>query len=540
MGMRRNDLPFELRFYLYRNVEASRDCFLTIMDDFVEEPSEVDSSYVQMREFAQVEVELVAKEPGPWRLYLAGLERSDSRYVESDGKESWLPHGARITLSSPTEEPWIPGYYDVQVRCGDRIYYNLLYVCPKGMTTHQLDLMRQEIEDLAAGLAMDVAGGRAGGLSPEAHYRYRLLWDNFPQLCAAVTDILERPSQQVTRNWQVVPSSCARRIDRQSITWLSKHPQTFAGGKPQRILWGKGTVLYDLPENVWLAGVLDQIITLLGEIALAGEGEQAKRALHMQERLRILRQRPPLAELIGGSVSWSLAMFKDGRYRLLYELWRQLFKPLSVYFRGELGWKRTDKLFEYWCFLRTIVALEELGFSPTGGTLLAGQLEKEGVVVSLSAGTKVELSRGERSVVVTYDEVLPHTLEEVRARDHFLMVISPHDKPDIRLDFYENGAYQYTSIMDAKYRHPLWIWDRRVFAGGIKWPQAMNQISNYKNSVYNINQSDLRCVREAALICPPVEEPQVDYASDYHLALVMEAPGDGKVLREYLESKVIA
>ena len=171
MGMRRNDLPFELRFYLYRNLEDSQECFVTIMDDFVEDPKEVDSSFVQMREFAQVEVELVAKTPGPWRLYIAGLERSDSHYIQSDGRGSWLCAGARISLSSPTEEPWIPGNYDVQVRCGDKTYYNLLYVCPKGMTTHQLDLMRQELEDLATGLALDVVGGGSSNLSSGDHYR---------------------------------------------------------------------------------------------------------------------------------------------------------------------------------------------------------------------------------------------------------------------------------------------------------------------------------------------------------------------------------
>lgn len=259
----------------------------------------------------------------------------------------------------------------------------------------------------------------------------------------------------------------------------------------------------------------------------------------MEGRLRVLRKRHPLGELSGGSVTWSLAMFKDGRYRLLYELWRQLFKPLTVHFRGEIGWKRTDKLFEYWCFLRTIVALRELGFNLTGGTLLEGQLAKEGAVVSLVPGTKVKLVKGELTVVVTYDEVLPHSQDEAQQRGHFLMVLSPHDKPDIRLDFYRKGEYKYTTIMDAKYRHPLWIWDRRALRGGIKWPQAMDQIANYKNSLYNINQLDLRCVREAALICPPVAEPELDYASDFHLALVMEAPGGGKVLREYLEGKVI-
>ncbi len=495
-----------------------------------------------MREFSQVEVELVAKEPGTWKLYLAGLERSDDLSIQREGKEVWLPAGRRIKLSGyADDEPWIPGYYDVQVRCGQKRYYNLLYVCPKGMTTGQLDLMRQEIEDLAAGLAMDVVGSNRANMSAADYYRLQLLWQNFPRLCAAVTDIIQRPSQQVTRSWQVVPFPCAKRITKQSISWLGKHPQAMAADGPSFILSGKGTVLYDLPENRWLADALDQIIACLQQIAAAADKDSRKCAQHMQEQLRALRRRPPLGHLAGQSEGWSLTMFKDGRYRLLYELWRQLFKPGAVHFRGQLGWKRTDLLFEYWCFLRLITALQELGFSLSGGTLLEGQLAKEGAVVSLKPGTKVELASGEKTVVVTYDETLPHTAAEARGRGQFLMVFSPHDRPDLRLDFYRRGQYSYTAIMDAKYRHPSRIWDRRVLTGErVKWPAAMEQISAYKYSVSAIDQPNVRCVREAALICPPVGQPHLDYDSDSRLALVTAGPGGGAALKEYLAGKVIA
>ena len=73
------------------------------------------------------------------------------------------------------------------------------------MTTHQLELMRQEIEEMVSGLAMDMVGRNTLNLSAQDYFRFQLLWQNFPQLCSAVTDILERPSQQAARNWQVVP-----------------------------------------------------------------------------------------------------------------------------------------------------------------------------------------------------------------------------------------------------------------------------------------------------------------------------------------------
>ena len=179
------------------------------------------------------------------------------------------------------------------------------------MTTHQLELMRQEIEEMVSGLAMDMVGRNTLNLSAQDYFRFQLLWQNFPQLCSAVTDILERPSQQAARNWQVVPLGCARRIGPQSISWLARHPEHMAHSAPRCILSGKSTVLYDLPENRWLAGFLDQIIAFLGKVA-ARDRDKSSRAEHMQERLRVLRKRPPMGELEGEGVAWSLTMFKDG------------------------------------------------------------------------------------------------------------------------------------------------------------------------------------------------------------------------------------
>ncbi|HOB21526.1 MAG TPA: hypothetical protein PKI30_01595, partial [Bacillota bacterium] len=98
-----------------------------------------------------------------------------------------------------------------------------------------------------------------------------------------------------------------------------------------------------------------------------------------------------------------------------------------------------------------------------------------------------------------------------------------------------------TTILDAKYRPPERIWDRRAFTGERIWPEAMKQISDYKNSLYNINQPNLRCVREAALICTSFDQADLDYDADFNLALVMEKPGEGgEVLKKYLAEKVIA
>ena len=539
MGMRRSDLPFELQFYF--SSDGQEDKFVA-MDDFVEDPEDVQSSHVTLRELGNVKVKLFARSRGPLRLYLDGLECCSDPNIQQDEKGYWLPEGKEITLSSYDDDnPWVPGYYAVSVCSREESYHNLLYVCPKGMTTHQLELMRQEIEEMVSGLAMDMVGRNTLNLSAQDYFRFQLLWQNFPQLCSAVTDILERPSQQAARNWQVVPLGCARRIGPQSISWLARHPEHMAHSAPRCILSGKSTVLYDLPENRWLAGFLDQIIAFLGKVA-ARDRDKSSRAEHMQERLRVLRKRPPLGELEGEGVAWSLTMFKDGRYRLFYELWRQIFKPRAVYFRGKLGWKRTDLLFEYWCYLRTIVALSELGFTLTAeGNLLQGQLEKEDIVVSLAAGAKVNLVRGTQKVVVAYNESLPHTTAEAREKGHFLRMASPHNQPDIRLDFYENGEYTYTTILDAKYRPPERIWDRRAFTGERIWPEAMKQISDYKNSLYNINQPNLRCVREAALICTSFDQADLDYDADFNLALVMEKPGEGgEVLKKYLAEKVIA
>lgn len=104
-----------------------------------------------------------------------------------------------------------------------------------------------------------------------------------------------------------------------------------------------------------------------------------------------------------------MAVFRDPRYSVLYRLYKNLenpFSSLDVSSFYQFQWKRTDKLYEMWGFLRFIKALMAKGWELEDGVEV---LKEEGKyrLASLESGTEIRLKRENAEIRLVYDGIVP-------------------------------------------------------------------------------------------------------------------------------------
>ena len=86
-----------------------------------------------------------------------------------------------------------------------------------------------------------------------------------------------------------------------------------------------------------------------------------KRAMVLRGAIRMVADAPWFQETKGiMPQTIPMIVFRDPRYAVIYRLYRNLKHPkdsLSISSFYQFQWKRTDKLYELWCFLQFIKAL---------------------------------------------------------------------------------------------------------------------------------------------------------------------------------------
>lgn len=124
---------------------------------------------------------------------------------------------------------------------------------------------------------------------------------------------------------------------------------------------------------------------------------------------------------------------------------------LSVSSFYQFQWKRTDKLYELWCFLQFIKALEEKGWELATGPAVV-QEDGKYRLSSLEEGTEITLSRNDEKIRLIYDGTVPQHASDTDRETDPLYTNNVHRRPDLRMDYYRNGAYNGSLVADFKYR----------------------------------------------------------------------------------------
>lgn len=530
-------LPFAVRIYFKPDSEDSRVGYLGsfTLDEKAAEPDRL--VLTEYRDYDLEFVSLHGEPPEDARLYIDGFDALVHPDLVTDGGSTYVPCGKRIKIGryNETDFPWIPGSYRVRVDWDGTSYYDVLNVRPKDLSDEELRVMRKELEQYVVGLTLDLIRKNQGiGQSdfasrlPVRFYQYQLLEKHFARLNETLLDLLRRPKHEVRKIHEVVSAHNSHEADSGSYRWLNSYAgYSRNAGRVDKsvrnVLAPKRIVDYDLPENRWVKRILLSLIGILEEIAnslevyiqletgrLQETELQLAKVRRLQARLRLILNDPLFEEVtVGhGVLPYTPALRRDGRYRMLYQFWWDLVhhSEIKVEASFEYQWKKTDLLWEYWSFAKTLQALQKLDFQPESGWIYdeRWQFPERVFIPSIPPGTKVTMCRnnGSQRIEVYYNQRLPHSGEEAQRNDSPVFVEGSHDRPDVRIDCYTRDEYCFSLIVEAKYRKACHIWNSALKDDHAKWTSVMDQLRAYWTDVTNVADRMRRAVKNVIVLYP--------------------------------------
>lgn len=460
------------------------------------------------------------------RFYMDGLETlPQERLAEDSSGRSYLCPSLRpIPLFSYIDYPLIPGYYWLEVVLAGQHYFTPLLVEPKRLTRAQWEVMRKELNSELYKLALDlirqstgVGEDRQGTLPLELLHRFIVIRRHFPSVMAALNDLLTRANYRVRKTYQVLPLYRVREFDDRAARYQLARPD-----RDERLATPVPEIDYDLPENRWVKHILrvvsrhlsdfcsaivthstfisQQIDALPSNAAQAGREKQKLVAvlqdyedtgLKMAKAIELLRRAPWYLQVGNNSPThYPQALASDARYNALYGLYRELrAEGVEVALDADYAyqWKRTDQLYELWCFAKLYRALVDpsVGFQPKSGWLFDSTLDSSTMLIPVfQAGAGITLEREVDNVTLhlVYDEELPRQSQDTDFQRLPLFTRGIHNRPDGRLDIYDNNAYAGSLIFDFKYRPLYGFWDSGAITGSLR-PKAMNQLISYASDI---------------------------------------------------------
>ncbi|OLN28508.1 DUF2357 domain-containing protein [Desulfosporosinus metallidurans] len=533
-------------------------------------------------------------------LYIDGLDGCDSLklHLDEEGIPCLMPGTKRFPLYSDANEdyPLIPGDYLIIVKCKGDVFNSLeatLRVRPNNITEDELNVMRNELNEMVQGLAYDQSRmnyglrlyGESGLLPPLVLAEFVILNHIVKELGATLEDLTRRPDQSLERQYREVKANVKSKQDAKSYRWLLSVPGQRANSaaksmvQPEVILGIIDHLTFDTPENRMVLGFLHYVSSQLEFVlkAIRGTITEEQRAIesrtpyvflqkstsnevralkakivHLESMERKMQKGifsvrkcmdyPVFKGLkpVGSSNHYSLKIERDWRYKKVFAWWKQLRAQdfqIPLYHNFKVQWKRTDVLYEYWCYIKTILALEQVGYTPVSGWIYdeSYQPNMEFVFPVLQDDTLVEMVKGSTRLSVLFNEKMPRAKRGALNTNRILYMEGTNYKPDIRIDVFANEGYTGSIIVDAKYRKRLNIWNNDRVEEENR-PKNMNTLQNYANSLKYIGDPAgvSKAIRVIAL--HPSQGPEVEDIEDTNVSLIQLRPKERLIhYSEYLK-----
>lgn len=565
-------LPFEVRL---RTREGDRA--LTFTDDrrdLIGDDVTPGLSVVENQDIG-----LLFRAPADFRMTMDGIDVVSVPGVDRSGPEpQLLPQGRFVTLFEAKNFPLVPGYYVVTVMGRGTSWYSVVEIVPRYLQKQQWQDMRDELMGEIRRLSFDFMKRTmhidgtlddALGMGSAMLLRFYIVSDMSSRVLHVMGELARTANSRITLESRRIPIDRGRKEEFHCRPGRER-PNT---GLPYTYATSAVTT-WDVAENRFaktLLLYLDQSLRLfvetIDENSARVESEQAEfqrfqknyqytmrkkaldrfqtyraRAQQIRNAIRRAREAPWFSEAdTVHPLVPDQTVFRDPRYSVLYRLHRYLRHPeesLSVSSFYRFQWKRTDKLYELWCFLTFVKALGGSGWQMENGPAVresGGQYTLD----SLDAGTVIRMKRGDEEVHLVYDAVVPDTAADTDRTMAPLYTNNAHRRPDMRIDFYKAGAYYGSLVADFKYRDIYKLWNDGSNSSEIrvqfnayrdmntKFYRDMDEKSSIRNS---------RPVKEVWAVFPR-ETPALS-DEDYSLRFISLAPGlpANKQLAEKLEA----
>lgn len=503
---------------------------------------------------------------------IPGMERKDGQTYITPSKFH------DILLFKGEDFPLVPGYYVITVTHHEKAWYTLLEVTPKYMGKQSWQDMRDELMDEIKTLSFDfmkknihISKAMEGtlGLNTSMLLRFYTISDESPVVLNVLEELSHTANSRLVLREKQIRFSGGRRMDPHI---RPQHVKMRQGASSFPVVYTEMT--WDIPENRFVKAILERLDRSLfsfireikkhsrrleskqqelipysysreykmGAKALKQFEAYAKQAQRIRSNIRRVTLSPWYEETKNEMPSIvPVAVFRDPRYSVLYRLHKNMEHPsnsMDISNFYQFQWKRTDKLYELWGCLQFIKALVKKGWELEDGVTV---IKEEGKyrLSSLESGTKIQMSRGEEEIHLTYDGLVPSASADTDREHEPLYTNNAHRRPDLRLDYYQKHCYCGSLVVDFKYRDILFLWQDENRGEGLRRQFNAYRDMNtrfYRNMDERTSLRDSRPVKEVWAVFPRAVPGKSD--QDYSLKFIPLAPGQesNKELPELLEN----
>lgn len=530
------------------------------------------------------------------RLYMDGIETLQNDIVKEDinGEVYIEPNSEKIELYNTNNFPLIPGSFRIIVNVNRKSYFSKIEVKPKFITEEELGTIKEDLEEEINGLAFELikknlaAGEVIINDLPIKLYKFFIIKSKYSSIMAALEDIKIKPNYRIKKIYKVVRDDEAKSIDEVTI-------KKYLEGNIEEGFIKQPTIIldYDLPENQWIKKIIQEVAMFLEEFIVSSKQfidkknatieyltkyiryESNKNRINDEERsVKYLNQLVELASKMKNSirmlnsvewfkgVSYKLGgylphtLFCDSRYNLMYKLHQQLKNndfTVTLDNKFAFQWKRTDKLYEMWCFIKIsrIIIGEKLGFTVKGGWLFDQNVSGNNVLIpELESGAKLIFQKGEIYLNLIYDKIMPINSNETSVENMPLYITTRNRQPDGRIDIYKSHVYIGSIILEFKYRDRRYLWDKNYTyyqegthvikqltsygdncSSRYLFKKEEDKISKYKNSI--------RPVMKVLIFYPKRTDTsqEIDEIEDHNLKFIRFTP---RIIKNAEESIPVA
>ncbi|WP_410984400.1 DUF2357 domain-containing protein [Bacillus cereus] len=455
------------------------------------------------------------------RFYMDGLDILSVRLLEVDEGENvyFPPSPEYVTIyknvydthqvfqqqSAPNRieyYPLIPGYYRIKVLYQNQAYYSLVKVVPKQITEEQWEVMKKEVQDTLEGLAQDLIRKNVSIDKDDSDIipmdmlrKIYVLKGEYQKLINSILAIREQPRLKISKKYSLVPVGKNSFVDAQSIRYRAKHPESM-----NEIYTPNYYENHNIIENQWIVYIMNFIVKEMKNVAifidkyimkLTNELKEEKRFIHEHNQIRVETKEKSLEELrdyikfvtkikieckallleewvqpisTKKPIRIPHVLNLDVRYKRIFKVYRMLndkefsIKQDSKY---DFYWKRTDKLYEIWGFIKFMKVLQSksLGFKVISGWIYDEKYKGKNINIPfLESSTAIVYAKDDIKLHLVYDEEIPNKGTKTTREKPLYVVNSKHNRPDTRIDVYKKNEYIGSLIVDFKYRPRKNVW----------------------------------------------------------------------------------
>lgn len=531
------------------------------------------------------------------KLYMDGIETLNNDIIkyDNDGQVYIEPSNNLIDLYNVENFPLIPGTFRMIVETHNKKFYSKVKVEPKLFTEKELEIVKEDLEEEINGLAFELIKKNIsiGEIFiedlPIDLYKFLIIESKFFNVMAALEDLKIKPNYKIKKIYKTVREDEIKSIDEITI-------KNYLEGNLEEGFLKQPTIEldYDLPENQWIKKIVIEIRIFLREFIEVSKNFVYKKKINIEKlkeyknnenkikdeertieyvvNLMSLATKMKNAINILNSVEWFKSvsneiginlphtLFFDSRYNLIYKLYQQLKgNDFTIMLDNKFAfqWKRTDKLYEMWCFVKIsrIIIGKKLGFKIDSGWLFDQNIEYNKVLIpELELGTRLSFKKDDIYINLTYDDSIPNYSSETSIYNTPLYITVRNRRPDGRIDVYKSNVYIGSIILEFKYRDRKGLWYTKytkyqsdVNSNAIKQLTAYGdncstrylfikegeKWSKYKNSIRPVMRVLIFYPRRTDI------DIEVDEVEDHNLKFVRFTPEVLKNAEESLEQAIL-